>query len=309
MPAVFRGQIPEAIAEWATKVYNNAYRSREQANIFRKVNKVMQTERAYEEAWEVSGLGTFFLKVEGTSISYDVPVQGNRTRHTVQTYALGCRYTHEMMQDDRWQVMEGMTTDLAHSGRHHQEVLAHGPWNDAFTGTTYTGLDGQPLCSANHTRLKLGTVQSNLLSPAADLSTAALEAVYTMGDLWTDDSGRYIPFNPTLLFSHPNYRFETHRLLQSDKEPYTSENQDNAIKSSLTGTTPLRSPYLTDPDAWFLIDTGVAEVIYWDRESNNGAPIQRTGSDFNTMDVMVTAHYRAAVGFWRADGIFGSSGA
>lgn len=309
MPAVFRGQVPEAIAEWATKVYNNAFRSREQSNVFRQVCKVQSTERAYEEAWEVSGLGTFFTKVEGSAISYDQPVQGNRTRHTVYTYALGCRYTHEMMKDDRWQVMSGMTTDLAHSGRHHQEVLGHAVWNDAFTGTTYTGLDAQPLCSASHTRLKLGTVQSNLLSPAADLSQASLEAMYTQADLWTDDSGRYIPFAPKLLFLHSSQRWEAARLLGSQKEPYSAENQPNTISREVMGTAELRSPYLSDTDAFFLIDTDVAEVIYWDRESNSGAPIQRIGSDFDTMDAMVTAHYRAGNGFWKADGVFGSAGA
>jgi len=309
MPAVFTGQIPEALAEWAWKVYNNAYRSKEQENIFRQVCTVQQTERAYEEAWEVSGLGTFFMKVEGTAISYDVPVQGNRTRHTMASYALGCRYTHEMMKDDRWRVMDGMTTDLGHSGRHHQEVLGHGVWNDAFTGTTFTGLDGQALCSASHARLKLGSAQSNLLSPAADLSQAALEAIYTQADLWTDDSGRYIPFAPKLMFLHSSQRWEADRLMNSEREPYTNENQPNTVRSSTMGTTVLRSPYLTDTDAFFLIDTSVAEVIYWDRESNGGAPTFEMGSDFDTKDVKVTAFYRAATGFFRADGIFGSAGA
>lgn len=309
MPSVFTGQIPEALAEWATKVYNNAYRSKEQANIFRQVCTIKSTERAYEEAWEISGLGTYFMKVEGSAISYDVPVQGNRTRHTVATYALGCRYTHEMMEDDRWQVMEGMTTDLAHSGRHHQEVLGHSVWNAAFTTSTYTGLDGQALVSASHTRLKFGTVQSNLLSPAADLSQDSLEAIYTQADLWTDDSGRYIPFDPKLLFLHTSQRWKADVLMDTEREPYSAENQINTVRSSRMGTTVLRSPYLTDTDAFFLIDTSVAEVIYWDRESNGGAPIQRTGTDFDTMDAKVTAHYRAATGFWKPDGIFGSAGA
>lgn len=38
-----------------------------------------------------------------------------------QTYALGFRVTHEMIEDDQWPIIEQMSQDLVQSLRNHQD--------------------------------------------------------------------------------------------------------------------------------------------------------------------------------------------
>lgn len=299
----FRATIPESVEEWATDVFFMRYAALREQMIYPQFMRVDNSERAFEEAWEVSGLGTFALKPEGGPIAYDDPVQGNRTRITHQTFALGTRQTMEMIEDDRWDIARRLPEDLADSARDHQDRLAHGPVNDAFTGTTFTGLDGLALCTTVHTSLKGGGARSNSLNPPADLSQAAMEAMLTMARTTVDEAGRFIPFNLGLLLVSPQNEYEAQRILESEYEPGNANNAINVMTRSRTGADLLVTPYLTDPDDWFMMDRGRHDVRYFDRKGVT----TNSGTDMDTLDVKTTAHYRAGVGFWKWEGFFGSN--
>ena len=108
-------------------------------------SQLMETQtstRAYEDRMRVAGFGTLALKPEGTPIAFDDPVQGTRVRTVHSTYGLGWRASMEMMQDDQHSIMNRMSSDLADSAKDHRERLAWSMIDDAFTGTTFTGLEG-----------------------------------------------------------------------------------------------------------------------------------------------------------------------
>lgn len=298
-----RTMSPEALEEWATKRYLNAFAAYREEEIRPRITKVSDSQRAFEDHWEISGLGTLALIGEGSPVPYDTPVQGNRRRIFHQKYGLGYRVTEEMRDDDRWDVVSAMADDLADSALDHRERIAHGPWNDAFAGASFVTLDGQPFVNTQHTSLKGGGTRSNRLSPDADLAPESVEALLTQAGLTVDDQGRYIPFRPTTLFSHKNQEWEAKRIFESTQRPGTADNDTNVLNR--LGTSFIFSPYLTDTDAWFLFDKKAMEVLWYDRKKLTPS----RGSDFDTEDVKMKLTYRASVGVPRWEGCFGTSGA
>jgi hypothetical protein len=185
--------------------------------------KIRPSTKAYEDGMRVAGLGTFHTKPEGTPVGFDDPVSAARVRTVHTTYALGFRVTMEMSEDDQEDIISQIPADLGDSARDHQERLAWSLVNDAFAGSTYTGLvDGAAavsLCNATHTALKTGTTQSNILSPAVALSVTGLESLMNTASITTSQEDRFINVVPNKLIYHPNLQHTAHVLLQTEFRP------------------------------------------------------------------------------------------
>ena len=308
MSVTTRSFIPEALEVFATKVFQDEWTNQQVDTIYTQLCDVQSSSRAYEDVWDVSTIGNFVLKAEGAPISYDSPVQGNRKRTAHLTYALGVRVTKEMRDDELHGTIEKTIRSLPRSARHHQEVLGHLPWNDAFTGASFTTLDRQPLCSAAHTQLKTGATWSNILSPGADLTQTALEDITTLARLQEDDSGRPLYFKPNKLVCATFNELNAQRILETEYEVGTANNSINPISKSRTGARVIGSPYLGTPGAtserrWFYCDDRADGVRFWMREEM----VQDQTGDFDTKDMKVSGLYRASVDVYRAEGIFGSA--
>lgn len=303
--ATFTTMLPELLEPWVTKIFFKEYLQYEL--LYPKLFNVKKSTKAFEDTFKVSGLGTFFSKPEGTPISYDDPIQSGRKRVVMQTFALGFRVTMEMQEDDQHAIISQMPQDLGGSARDHQEYLAWGLLNDAFTGTTYKGIpegDGtaRGLCRTDHVALKSGSTQSNALSPGVALSVAGIEAAVTVFELSQDEQDRYIRLDPQMLVIHPNERFNAVRYLNSLQEPGTANNAVNPINN--LGLEVLRVPYLTTAANWFLFSSKKQHSLTW---YNRMELTMGRNKDAQTKDSLFDAMYRAAVTFddWR--GVVGSA--
>jgi phage major head subunit gpT-like protein len=272
---------------------------------------VQSSSKAYEDTLDVAGLGVFATKPEGTPISYKDPVQGTKKRVVHSTYALGFRVTLEMMQDDQYAIINKMPADLGEAARQHQETLVWGLVNDGWTGATYTGLDGRALFYATHDDQTSAafahpesSTQSNIAAPGVALSITGLEAAITAMRVTTSPEGRYTPITPSVLLIHPDNAHEAVRILQTEKEPFTNENQVNTMTSSRTGIRDLVVPYLTDTDAWsvYAVKSQHTLTVY----KRMGLTFSR-GTDSQTKDALYDGMYRMSVTFddWR--GTYGSA--
>lgn len=304
--ATFTSTAPELLEPWVTEIFFNRYNMIEE--LFSQVFNVKSSTRAFEDTFAVSTLGTFQLKPEGTAISYDDPVQSGRKRIVHSTYALGFRVTMEMMDDDQHNIISRMPSDLGDSARNHKENLAWGLFNDAFDGNTYTGIpegDGtaRSLCNTGHIRLKDGGTSSNSLNPGVAFSVSGLESALTNFRLTQNDSGRYIQLRPSTVVTHTNEEFNVAQVMDSQQEPFTADNQINAVSSSRTGLSHLMSPYLTDTDAWWVVASKDQHSLCW---YNRMEMTFDRSKDSETKDAKFDAMYRASVTFddWR--GVVGS---
>ena len=302
--ATFRATMPELLETRLKRVYLNNY-SRI-PSLWEKIANIESSTQSHEDTIRVAGLGLLVLKPEGTPVTYDDPVQGTRKRAVHQTYALGFRVTMEMMDDEQYNVIEKMPADLADATREHKEILFWSIFNDAFAGSTFTDADGTTALCASHTLLRSGTAGStfsNFLSPTVALSVSGLESIMTKFALTPNESGRYVQLRGQYLVIHPNESHKAYQLLETTKEPFTNENQENTVKTSRSGLTPLETPYLTDTDAYFVVSPKSQHRMIW---YNRMKVTFGRDKDAQTKDAMFDAMYRASVTWddWR--GVVGS---
>lgn len=305
--SAFTAQFPDLVDPYPKEIFFREYDQQEE--LFSKFFNVRKSTKAYEDAVKVSGLGALTLKPEGTPMNYDDPVQGNRKRVVHSTYGLGFRITMEMRDDDQFDIMSKMPSELAHSTRDHRENLAWNVINNGGSGTS--GLDDLSLFSTAHTYLKSqgtssSSTQSNDLSPAVALSVAGMESIRTLALTLRDESGRFTPIQGKLkwLLVPPALEHEANRILQSQYEPFTSDNQINTMATSLTGMQKMVVQYLSSSTVWYIAtDKGSHSLQFFERME----PTTDSGRDFQTKDSMYDVCWRGSVihrdwrGIWRSN--------
>jgi phage major head subunit gpT-like protein len=304
--AIARGTLPDVFLDYAATLFFNEVD--EQPSLYSQVFNIESSSKAYEDWFEVSGLGQFRLKPEGTPISYDDPTQGPRRRAVNQSYALGSRITYEAIEDKQYDVITQIPKDLGPSGREAQEILAWSMLNLGFVTTTYTTIDGLALFSASHTMLKpkdpVVATQSNIANPGVALSTTGLEDMMTTMRLTKSTTDRYTPLSPATLVVHPSKAHLAYQLLVTEKEPFTNENQSSTTVTSRTGMKALDVPWLTATNAWFaLAQKRNHRLTYFNRQDLTFD----TGMDMQTKDTLMDAMFRATVAQKHWFGTYGSN--
>jgi len=260
--------------------------------------------RGYEDRMRIAGFGTLATKSEGTPIGFDDPVQGAKARTVHTTYALGWRVTMEMMQDDQHDIMNRMAADLADSTRDHRERLAWSLIDDAFTGTTFTGLEGDTLLASDHTPIRGGSDQSNILSPAVALGVTGIEAIMTLARTTQTEEGRVTSLPQSFVVVHPELEHQLYELLNTEKRVGTNNNDVSTVVSSRSGLQPLVVPYKSSTTSWTVHAPKGQNSLQW----NDRMPVEMTSAgDANTKDMQHFVCYRASVqqSEWR--GNFGSN--
>lgn len=300
MATLISSNFSELLYPGLKAIWGMAYK--EKPEIYSKIFNVQSSSQAYEKTLSMTGFGAAATKSEGTSVTYDDAYEGLTQTLTHVTKGLGFIVAKELMEDDQYGKINALPKALAFSIRSTIEQDAANVLNNAFS-TSYTGADGCCLCYASHTLLDGGTEQ-NTLSTAADLSMTSLEQAFIdIGDL-VNDRGLLINVMARKLVIPSELEWTAKQLLGSEKDPETNYNAINPAK----GIFPegyLVNPYLTDPDAWFILtDAPQGLVFYWRRK-----PEFTKDNDFDSDNGKFKSTYRCIQGWddWR--GVFGSPGA
>lgn len=304
MPAgiITTGNHPKALwpgvhAFWG-QIYNE--HKEEYTDLF----EVLTSDRAYEEDVQITGFGPAPVKPQGQPLSYDSEIQGVITRYQHVAYALGYIVTYEEIQDNLYEKIAMRRAKAnAFSMRQTIETIAAGFYNRAFN-SAYPLADGQPLISTAHP-YALGGTGSNALSPAADLSEAALEDINIQLMGFVSDRGLKISVMPRSLHVPKEEFYNANRILKSVLQNDTSNNAINVLMATNAFPEGIKmNHYFTAPHAWF-VRTNVSDglTFYW-RER----PSFDKDNEFDTKNAKAAAYMRFSQGCtdWRA--IIGSNG-
>ena len=268
---------------------------------WREVFDVKPSTKAYEDRMPVAGFGTLALKAEGTPVAFDSPVQGTKVRAVHSTYALGGRFTMEMMADDQHGIISQMPADLAASYMDHRARLVWGALDDGFAGSTYSDLYGQTLFNTAHTALRSEvSTQSNTLSPAVALSEAGIEAAITQARITRSNENRYQNVELKVLVVHPENEFEADKLMQTEKTVGSNNNDISMVATARTGIKVVSVPYLSSTTKWSLhAPPGKNGLCYYNRMDAD----YDSAVDSDTKDVKFYACYRGtpALNDWRGN--------
>ena len=263
------------------------------------------SERSFEEETKLSGFSAAPVKNEGSAIAYDNAQEVFTARYNHETIALGFSLTEEAIEDNLYDSLSARYTKaLARAMAYTKQTKAAAVLNNGFDAD-YPGGDGQPLFSDAHPLVSGGT-NSNIPAVATDLNETALENAVIQIAAWTDERGLLIAAKPRKLVIPPSLQFVATRLLETELQVNTADNNINAIKSN--GSIPegyTVNHFLTDTDAWFLttdVPNGLKHFVR--------TPLaQSMDGDFDTGNVRYKSRERYSFGWSDPLGMFASEGA
>lgn len=263
------------------------------------------SDKAYEQDVQVTGFGLAPQKPQGAPVSYDSEVQGWVTTYAHIAYALGYIVTHEEIKDNQYKIVATRRAKAnAFSIRQTVENVGAFLYNNAFSTTYFTTPDGKALCASDHANPTGGTF-SNALTPAADLSEAALEDLGIQIMNATQDRGLRIAIMPRSLIIPTAEWYNANRILKSVLQSNTANNNINVLKATNAFPEGIKmNHYLTSTTAWF-VRTNCPDGMkqYW-RER----PAFDQDNDFDTKNQKASTYMRFSVGCTDPRGLFGSNG-
>ena len=277
----------------------------EHAEEYTDLYTVLDSDKAYETDVQVTGFPLAPIKPETQSVAYASEVQGGITNYVHIPYALGYVVSYEELRDNLYEVVSQRRAKAnAFSMRQTVENVAAFLYNNAFSSTYYTTWDSQPIISTAHANATGGTF-SNALSPAADLSEAAIEdlCIQIMGA--QGDTGLLINIMPVSLHVHRAEWFNANRILKSVLQSGSANNDINVLKATnaLPGGIKVNH-YFTSPHAWFLrTNAPNGMTMFW-----RDHPQFAQDNDFDTKNAKAASYMRFSVGLTDPRGIFGSNG-
>lgn len=175
-------------------------------------------------------------------------------------YAKGLAIERKLYDDDKWNIInrKGRSFGMAFSRKVAMDMAS--VFNNAFD-SDYAGADGVALCSANHDYSPVDTTEqvnyqalSLTHSNVADVRAAMMQFV--------DPKGNAFPVVPDTLLVGPSLMEEAQVITGSVNKSGTADNDTNTNRV----LRPLVSPYLTDTNAWFLVDSRLSSMYlnwYW----------------------------------------------
>ena len=301
MAAISRANQLHQLLPGLNALFGEEYQSYD--NEHEQIYETENSERSFEEELKISGFGAAPVKAEGAQIMYDTAQESFVARYTHETIAMGFAVTEEAMEDNLYVSLSGRYTKaLARAMAYTKQVKAMAPLNLGFT--TFNSGDGVSLFNTAHPLVSGGT-NSNRPAVGADLNEASLEdAIIQIGG-WTDERGLKIAAQARKLIVPSALQFVATRLLKSEYQPGSANNDVNAIVS--TGVLPegfAVNHYLTDTNAFYLLTDVPDGMKHFVR-----SPMQTSmDGDFNTGNVRYKARERYSFGVSDPLGIFGSPG-
>jgi len=266
---------------------------------------IEDSDKAYEQDVQVTGFGLAPIKTQGNAGTYDSETQGIISTYTHIAYALGYIVTYEELRDNLYEEVS-MRRAKANAFSMNQTIENVGSflYNNAFVTTYFTTGDAAALCSASHVNVTGGTY-SNVLSPAADLSEAALEdmTIQIMGT--ANDRGLLINLMPRSLHVPRQEWYNANRILKSVLQSNTTSNNINVLNATNAFPEGIKlNHYFTAPHAWFVrTNCPNGMTLFWrDRPSFD------QDNDFDTKNAKAMSYMRLSVGCTDPRGLFGSNG-
>lgn len=259
------------------------------------------TDMPEQSATIIAGLSRLYERGDGEPITYDDAVMGPKVMGIDKEFAGGFMLTRKTVEDDQYSKARQLAKGLAHAAAMTKEYRSAALLDDAFAGATFKGIDNLSLCNTAHTLINSALTVSNALATPVGLSVAGITAMFDLYQNMKDENGDPIKMFPDKLVIGNNAG-DYQRALQifgSDKEPFTAENQDNAIKKrlSLAPSSIIMSHYKASPKPWFMIDSKYNDTQFVTRR-----PVEFDDDfDFNTDAALYKCTTRFLIWFvsWR----------
>ncbi len=271
--------------------------------MFTQIAKIETYSQNSVKEGDMSGFGSFPEKGEGQAVDFEVPKQGNTKTMYFTEFELAFQITQVMYEDDLTGNMRKMPAELGKAAAYTRDLEFFDMFNNGFSSTYHTAIDGLDLFYDSHTYIDNGSSTYDNESTLA-LSETSYRAACDYFKKAENHKGIPIVMEPYLLLIPPDLEWKAKELLLSEKRPYTSDNEINASSGSQTGVSYLVCPYLTSTTAWFLLSREHDLRFMWRRKYK-----LTSWDDPNTGNALFKGSMRFAVACYNPMPMYGSSGA
>lgn len=217
-----------------------------------------------QSATIMTGLSRLYERGDGEPIIYDDPKLGPKVMGVDKEFAGGFMITRRTVEDDQYNKANQAAKWLGHAANMTSEYRSAALLDDAFSGSVYKGIDGLALCSTAHTLINSGLTVANRPSTEVGLSVTGITTMMNLFQLMKDENGDPIVSFPDMLVIG-NDAGDYNRALQifnSDREPFTAENQDNAIRRRLPNPKIIISHFKQSTKSYFMVDSKYNDAHY-----------------------------------------------
>lgn len=182
--------------------------------------------------------------------------RGYKTTFTHKEYSVELQIRRKLLEDSNWEEIRNPSMALGDSAALKREVDAASVFNNAFSAS-YLGADSVALCSNSHPNGpdNTGSTQDNLL--ALPLTKTNVKAAREQMMAFTDDKGSKVAVTPDLILVPPGLEDDAIEITKSLLDPDSANNTVNPQSGRFSVLT---WHYLTDSNAWFMIDSNLAKM-------------------------------------------------
>lgn len=220
-------------------------------------------DRAEVEVVTMAGLPQMVKRSETEAVTMIDPAMSDKFTFVDDEFALGFMVSKKQMEDDLYGKSSQNSKWLGRSARLTQEYLAAALLDDAFAGATFTGLFNEALCTTSHTLLNAIGTWSNRVAGDPPLGVTGLEAALELGEQQVDQNGDPIPTMLNRLVVNIADEWKAIKITQGDLEPFTANNDVNAIRRKRSSMTYVVSHYKTQTGRdWFLQDPSLIDAHF-----------------------------------------------
>lgn len=245
------------------------------------------------------GMSRLFEIGDGEPIPYDVPKMGPKVAGVDKEFALGYALSRKTIEDDLYGKANQSAKWLGHAVNMTKEFRSAQFLDDAFAGNTFKGIDNLSLCNSTHTLINSSSTVSNAPSSVVGMSVAGITSLTNLFQLMKDENGDpHKAFPDTIVYGNDAATHQkVMQIFGSELEPYTSDNQDNAIKKRFPSIKKVMSHYMASSTNYFLMDSRQNDAHFVTRR----APLFEDDWDFNTKAALYSVSMRFLIWFvsWR----------
>lgn len=277
-------------------------------SIWPRLVETYQSDRQFEKFQGVTGYGLAGVKDQGGQIPYRDKYQGFPRDILNVFYGIGSTITYEMMRYDQYNLFPKIPKELGKSVRQTEETVVANLLNNGFSTATNPTLtaDGLSLFNSAHRLVADNSVtQRNTPATAADLSQTALEqARIDIGNFVDDQNLPIVVTGKKLIVPIESINL-AEKILGTEYEVDTGNNTINPVSEARMPMELIVSPWLTDPDAWFIKTSQEDGLVFTEVD-----PVMLDrDNDFDTKNLKFSAMRGFGVGAVNYLGYYGSPGA
>ena len=274
-------------------------------SMYDKIFHVLSSTKAFEKDTSMSGVGELEEVPELGAIPYEDAVPGWEVTYTHRKFAKARMVSQEMIDDEKWNIINKLPRSLALSKMRTRERMAADVLNYGFVAgggglAPFTGGDAKALFATDHVNRQGTVVQSNKITTA--LTQTSLQTVVTAMKTRRDSKNMLIGFSPDTLLVPSALEFTARVILETTQVIGSAFNDINPIKGALNLVV---WPYLTSTTAWFVIDSQAHELNFFVRKDEG---VKGPVYDFDNESAKWKAVVRWSAGFSDWMGIYGSVG-